>query len=259
VLSRPDLYPKLADHFVSVMFDFYQGQHYKAKVGVHLGTGDQLFLDPQGNAIPTGRTGKDGRPTVVYGRHGLDTTPEVLDSILAKHPPKAGPPALRLEWFLFPDKYPWPNPATVAAVAQYARMPMATIEGPMPAPLEDAAFLRWHVRQFLWVRGKADGPSRIVVRRVRDGLPEGTPTDLGAVDGTLGAAELGKALDEKWRAYMKERPFTARGYHENPHGKWMRSVKDQMIGEDESIRRQALAGTLAAPGRKPGERPPYLP
>jgi len=258
VLSRPEIHSRISENFVGIMFDFYQGAHYKARMGVHLGTGDQLFLDPSGAPIPTGKAKKDGSPVVVYGRHGLDTTAEVIDAILAKHPPKPAPHELKLEWFLFPASFPWPNPARVDAVAQYARMPIAVLEGEIPAPLRDPGFLRWHARQFLWVRGKADGPSRIAVRRVKDGLKPGASPDLGAIEAAgLGAAELGKALDEKWLGYMKERPLTARGYHENPHGKWMRSVKDQMIGEDEAVRAQAQADTLLAPGRKGGERAPY--
>ena len=258
MLSRPEIYTRISGNFVGILFDFYQGAHHKAKLGVHLGTGDQLFLDPTGAPVPTGKMKKDGSPVVVYGRHGLDTTAEVIDAILAKHPPKPAPQELKLDWFVFPETYPWPNPARADAVAQYARMPIAVLEGPLPAPLLDSAFLRWHARQFLWVRGKKDGPSRIAVRRVKDGLKEGASTDLGAIEAEgRSAAELGKALDEKWLAYMRERPFTAKGYHDNPHGKWMRSVKDQMIGEDDSIRRQAVAGTLPAPGRKPGDPAPY--
>jgi len=257
VLSRPEVYGRLRDGFAGVLFDFFQGQHYKGKVGVHLGTGDQLLLDPQGTPIPTGKVGKEGRPVVVYGRHGLDTTPEVLDGVLAKHPAKPGSVTLKPEWFFFPASYPWPNPARIEAVAQYTRTPIAVVEGPVPATLENSDFLRWHVRQFLWARGKADGPGRILVRRVKDGLKEGAATELASIDSTLPAARLGEALDAAWLAYMKERPFTARGYHENPHGRWMRGVKDQMIGEDESIRRQAVAGTLLPPGRKAGEKAPY--
>jgi hypothetical protein len=57
---------------------------------------------------------------------------------------------------------------------------------------------------------------------------------------------------------MKERPLTARGYLENQHGKWMRGQAGQMTTEDDEIRTRAAAGTLLAPGRKPGEPAPYL-
>ena len=72
------------------------------------------------------------------------------------------------------------------------------------------------------------------------------------------AEELGQALDAAWIEYMKQRPLTARGYLDNPHGKWMRSVGDQMVSEERELRSRAVAGTLLAPGRKPGERPPYM-
>jgi hypothetical protein len=38
----------------------------------------------------------------------------------------------------------------------------------------------------------------------------------------------------------------------------MRSVKDQMLTEEQEARSRALAGTLLAPGRKPGQKAPYL-
>jgi hypothetical protein len=69
---------------------------------------------------------------------------------------------------------------------------------------------------------------------------------------------LGKALDQAWLTYMKDRPLNARGYLENPHGGWMRSVKDQMLTEESEIRRRAAAGTLLPPGRAAGQKPPYL-
>jgi len=58
---------------------------------------------------------------------------------------------------------------------------------------------------------------------------------------------------------MKDRPLTARGYLENQHGKWMRSVGPQMIEEEEALRKRAAAGTLVAPGRRLSEAAPYLP
>ena len=104
---------------------------------------------------------------------------------------------------------------------------------------------------------KPNGPSRIVVRRVKDGLKSGLSTEIAEISATK-PEELGKALDAAWIEYMKQRPLTARGYLDNPHGKWMRSVGDQMVSEERELRSRAVAGTLLAPGRKPGERPPYL-
>jgi hypothetical protein len=260
VLSRQEVWSRLERGFVGLRFDWEQGNHYKDRFGFILGTGDQMILDPAGESIRHDAPRKDGRPDAVYGRHGKDTTPELLDEVVAKHPQKAFD--LKLEWFLWPShqarrpggRYPVP----LEAIAQYARMPVATVHGPIPEPLRNADFLRWHVRQFIWVRGPADGPSRIALRRVRDGLKESLATALGEIDGTKSASEIGQALDAAWTEYMKDRPMTARGYVENPHGKWMRGVKDQMIGEDEAVRRHAAAGTLLAPGRAAGEKAPYL-
>jgi len=124
--------------------------------------------------------------------------------------------------------------------------------------LESSEFLRWHVRQFIWVRGNTDGGSRITIERVKDGLPPGNSTELAAMEpGKLSIGALGKELDKAWLTYMKDRPLAARGYLENPHGGWMRSVKEQMLSEESEIRVRAAAGTLLPPGRKLGERLPY--
>jgi hypothetical protein len=142
----------------------------------------------------------------------------------------------------------------------YARLPIAKVEGPVPAALNNSDFLRWHVRQFIWVRGNTNGTTRISIDRVKDGLVPGLTAELATLDpSTLSLETLGRELDNAWFAYMKDRPLAARGYLENPHGAWMRSVKDQMLSEESEIRRRTAAGTLLPPGRKPGERPPYIP
>jgi len=261
VLSKPEVYSRLSHNFIGLRFDWEQGNHYKDKFGFILGTGDQLFLDPAGAVIPPGQKNKEGKATVVYGRHGCDTTGEVLDRIIASHPKKSD--ELKIEWFLWPDKptrrpggrYPAPH----NSIAGYARLPLAFVHGEIPAALRDSNFLRWHVRQFIWVRGETNGPGRIVVKRVKDGLKSGLSTELAVIDGdTASETEIGKALDAAWTNYMKHRPLVARGYLDNPHGGWMGSVKDQMITEEQELRTQALGGILTPPGRKPGEKPPYL-
>jgi hypothetical protein len=263
VLSQEKVYSRLRDGFVAVRFDWEQGNHYRDRFGFILGTGDQMLLTPAGEPIRhTGPT-KDGRPQVVYGRHGRDTTPEVLDEVLGRHPPKPGAPGLTLEWFLWPRKqsaarrggtYPVPP----EAAAGYARLPLAVVEGPIPEALRDPGFLRWHVRQFIWVRGREDGPSRVVVRRVRDGLRPGLSQELAAPDpAAMSRADFGAALDAAWLTYMRDRPTVARGYLDNPHGKWMRGVGRQMLEEEEAIGSGAAAGTLLPPGRVPGEAGPY--
>jgi hypothetical protein len=261
VLSKPEVYSKLAGSFVGLRFDWEQGNHYKDKFGFILGTGDQLFLTPAGQIIPHGQKSKDGNAAVVYGRHGCDTTGEVLDRITAAHPKKSD--ELTLEWFLWPDKparrHGGRYPASHTSIAGYARMPLAFIHGEIPAALRDPEFLRWHVRQFIWVRGETNGPGRIVLKRVKDGLIKDLSTEIASIDpGALSKKQLGEALDAGWLEYTKHRPLVARGYLDNPHGKWMRSVAGQMINEEQELRTRALAGTLLPPGRQPGERAPYL-
>ena len=259
MLSKPEVYGRLANDFIGLRFDWEQGNHYKEKFGFILGTGDQMFLTPAGKPIEHAEKTRDGRGSTIYGRHGCDTTGPVLEKIAAAQSKKSD--ELRLEWFLWPDK---PSrraggryPAPLNSIAGYARMPIAVVHGEIPEALRDSKFLRWHARQFIWARGETNGPGRIVVRRVKDGLKSGLSTEIAEIGATK-PEDLGKALDAAWIEYMKQRPLTARGYLDNPHGKWMRSVGDQMVSEERELRSRAVAGTLLAPGRKPGERPPYL-
>lgn len=255
MLSRPEVYERLAKNFVGLRFDWEQGNHYRDKFGFILGTGDQLLLDPAGKPIPPCKDAK------VYGRHGCDTTAAVLEEVAAKYPAKSD--TLRIDWFWWnakPAKRQGGSyPVSPAAIAAFARLPIAKVEGMLPSALTNSDFLRWHVRQFVWVRGNTNSPSRITIERAKDGLASGKPTQLAVLDPTSPSLEmLGKGLDDAWLAYMKDRPLAARGYLENPHGAWMRSVKDQMLSEESEIRRRSAAGTLLPPGRKANERPPYL-
>ena len=261
MLSKQDVCSRLAEQFVGLRFDWEQGNHYKSKFGFILGTGDQLLLTPGGELIRPEPPDKSGKPTVLYGRHGCDTTATVLDGVIKKHPLKSQ--ALKLDWFLWPQlpsRRPGGHyPVAHTAIAGYARLPYVLVEGAIPPALEDADFLRWHVRQFIWVRGRTNGESRLVVRRVKDGLKEGLSTDLAELrPATMSPKELGQSLDAAWLTYMKDRPLTARGYLENQHGKWMRGQATQMTTEDDQIRARAAVGTLLPPGRKPGESAPYL-
>jgi hypothetical protein len=188
------------------------------------------------------------------------TTDEILDGVVQKHPLKSQ--TVKLEWFLWPqfsskrtgNQYPpayTPSPAT--------RGCHVLVEGAIPAALADSDFLRWHVRQFIWVRGQTNGESRLSVHRVKDGLKEGLRTELADLHpATMTWRQLGEALDRAWFTYMKDRPLTARGYLDNPYGKWMRRQANQMLTEDDEIRVRAIAGTLLPPGRKVGEAAPYL-
>ena len=249
MLSNQKLWPALADGFVGVRLDWEQGNHYRDKFGFVLGTGDQLLLKPNGELIPP----QDGKR--VYGRHGEDISAKVLKRARSASKSTAEIKELKIEWFLWPRKpsakrqtgfYPPP----VDAIAQYARLPIAEIEGPVPEALRDREILRKHVRQFIWKRGRPDGESTVRIRRVRDGLPDELNTDLAVLRGEqLEADALGAALDRAWLAYMKDRPLTSRGYLENKHGGWMRKVAPQMLDEDQAIRARASEGTLLPPGR----------
>lgn len=250
MLSNETIWPQLAKRFVGVRLDWEQGNHYRDKFGFVLGTGDQLILRPDGEPIPP----RDGKP--VYGRHGEDITPAVLARTSDAAASSGKIETLNLDWFFWPRKpsarrpggtYPVP----VEAIAQFARLPIAEVSGPIPDALRDSTFLGRHVRQFIWKRGGEDGQTTLRLSRVRDGLPESLPTDLGTLRGEqLDAEALGTALDAAWLTYMKNRPLTARGYLENEHGGWMRGVSAQMLREDEEVRRQARNGTLVPPGRE---------
>lgn len=85
---------------------------------------------------------------------------------------------------------------------------------------------------------------------MKDGLKAGLPTELAVLEPwKLSAEDLGEKLDEAWLIYMRDRPYTAKGYLDNPHGGWMRGVAEQMLDEEAEIRRQATEGTLPPPGR----------
>lgn len=249
MLSNQNVWPVLAKNFAAVRLDWEQGNHYRDKFGFVLGTGDQLMLKADGELISP-QNGKK-----VYGRHGEDLTPDVLERVRKTAGSSGGVDTLKLEWFFWPRKasakrragfYPVP----VQAIAQFARLPIAEVSGPLPETLRDSAFLKKHVRQFIWQRGELEGEPVIRLRRVRDGLPEALLTELGTLrGGQLTAEKLGKALDEAWLTYMKDRPLTARGYLENEHGGWMRKVAPQMLREDDEVRTHARAGTLLPPGR----------
>lgn len=247
MLSPSDIYSRLANNFVGLRFDWEQGNTYKQKLGGIPGTGCQSIMDPEGNPIT--------KLDAFASRYNRLVTPKALDEFTAKYAPK--PLALKIEWFLWQlgRKEMWP--AKPDDIANYARLPQAVIEGPIPAALQNQDFLRWHVRQFIWVRGNASGESRILIRRVKEGLKPGLSQDIATIAPSA-LDQFGKVLDQAWLTYMKDRPKTARGYTENKHGGMFASIKDRMIDEEESIRKQAAEGTLPAPGRKPGETAPYL-
>jgi hypothetical protein len=261
VLSQAGVFEKLRDHFICLRMDWEQGNHFKERFGFILGTGDQMLLDPGGapiqhEVVAAATKGDEPEPRnrggVIFGRHGIDTAPAVLDAVIARHPKKSD--ALRLEWFLWPEREARRRggryPPGIDAMAAFARMPVAEIHGAIPAALRDEKFLREHVRQFLWIRAGDEAPPRLVVRRMRDGLPADQPAELAEIGITEAETRrLSPALDRAWIEFMKHRPLVARGYLENEHGGWMRSRREQMITEDEETRRRARDGTLRPPGR----------
>lgn len=235
----------MRDRFIGVRLDWDQQQIYKAKLGGMLGTGRQMLLDPAGNVIPDANV-----PGGYASRYNLHLTSKILDAVSAKFPPDTHAPRLKLDWFLWPTKPPF----NATAMANWDRKPMAVVEGTVPAILDNADFLRWHVRQFIWTRGQTNGPGRLVIRRVMNRVQ----TELATIDlAALTPLQLGQRLDEVWRRYMKQRPFTARGYSENPHGKMFDPIKTRMADEEITLRQQAVDGTLLPPGRKLGEAAPY--
>ncbi len=248
MLSNPTLWPLLSKGFAGLRLDWEQGNHYRDKFGFVLGTGDQLLLEPDGSPVSPGGGEK------VYGRHGVDLTAAVLESVRKAAGAEGRIETLDLDWFWWPRKASAKReggfyPPVVDAIAQYARLPIAELDGPLPEALLDSAFLKRHVRQFIWERGAPDGESVLRLRRVRDGLPKASPEELAVLRGQqLDAGKLGLALDEAWLSYMKDRPFTSRGYLENEHGGWMRQVAPQMLEEDATIRERARAGILRPPG-----------
>ena len=65
MLSQPEVYSRLAARFIGLRFDWEQGNHYKNKFGFILGTGDQMFLTPTGEAIAHDRPPREVRAILV--------------------------------------------------------------------------------------------------------------------------------------------------------------------------------------------------
>jgi hypothetical protein len=247
VFSDPEVRRRLAEGFVALRIDWEQGKHYKDRLGRIPGTGCQTFHDLDGTPIR-----EFGGVDAFASRYGRLLTPELLDQVTRRFPPRPDAASLRLEWFLWPTERRGLWPASVDDIAGYARMPQAWIEGPVPAALRNPEFLRRHVRQFIWVRGRPEGPSRIVVRRVRDGLKPGLDPLIAEIPVGPSEEALGRTLDDAWRTYMKDRPRTARGYCDNPAGRMFAPIRDRMIAEEERVEEMARAGTLLPPGRRSG-------
>lgn len=251
MFSSPDVRARIMNNFVGLRIDWEQGKHYRGKLGRIPGTGCQTILDLSGNPLR-----EFGGIDAFATRYNRTLTPKILDEIAARFPAKETQPPLKIEWFLWPVERKGMWPASVDDISNYTRTPQAWIEGPMAPALLDSEFLRWHLRQFIWIRGSGKGGSRIVVKRVKEGLKPGLSPVIAEIPAGS-PDDLGRSLDQAWLAYMKDRPRTARGYVENPAGRMFEGIKDHLIGQEEALAAQAAAGTLLAPGRKPGERAPY--
>lgn len=250
MFSGAEVRERVTRDFVAIRIDWEQGKQFKDLLGRIPGTGCQTLHDLDGKPLAYGLD-------AFASRYDRPLTPKVLEEVAVKFPAKDPPPPLRMDWFWWPTKRQGMWPASADDISNYARTPQAVVEGPLPEALADPDFLRWHLRQFIWIRGSASGESRITVRRVKEGLKPGLSTEVAAI-GAGSKGELGRALDAAWTSYMKDRPRTARGYTENPAGRMFKRIEGHMIGQEEAIAEAAAAGTLLPPGRRPGEAAPYL-
>jgi hypothetical protein len=226
--------------FVCVRLDHEQMQRLSKQGRLVVPTqGNQVLLDPQGNYIP----GIEPRGR----RYPVEKLIELLDQVLERHPARAETgDAVKLEWFLWNVENQGLRPYFGASsVARLDRKPLLTLSGELPDWLDRPELLGKHLRQFIWTRGSASGAGRISIVQLEPERRELASFDLGATT----PEELSRILDAAWLAYMKERPLVARGYIDNPHGNWLRGVMEKVAEEEQQVRRQAEAGTLAPPGR----------
>jgi hypothetical protein len=224
--------------FVCVRLDWDQMQRHRTRWRV-LTQGNQLLLDPGGRDIP----GVDPRGK----RYDIPELVGLLDRVLREYPhDPSRSDALKLTWFFWnPKERGLPGSFGAEAVGRLDRKPVLTVSGPIPAWLEEPSFLRRHLRQFIWTRGEPSGPSRITVRQMEPG-----PKQLASLSlEEIGPDKLADALDEAWLAYFRERPLVARGYIDNPHGRWLKSVMERVHQEELKVRQEALSGTLKPAGR----------
>jgi hypothetical protein len=215
-------------------------QQAKRRHGL-LGTtqGNQVLLDPKGKYIegiqPRGR------------RYQIDELAALLDRVHKEYPGHNGRrDDLKLDWF-YVDRFAAGARGQLSGsfVSQVDRKPLAIVEGRDVNLLKDSNFLRRHVRQFIWERGRTDGPPRIILRQFSPARTDLATVDLAADD----AAKVSEPLDAAWLSYMKDRPMVARGYIDNPHGNWLRGVMEQIHLEEVQVRAAAEAGSLVPPGR----------
>ena len=201
--------------------------------------GNQVLLDPHGNYMP----GIEPRGK----RYRIPELLELLDRVLEQHPPhpERGDD-LQLAWFLWnPEEQGLPGHFGAPFISRLDRRPVLTIHGEQPEWLEDGAFLRKHLRQFIWTRGPAEDGPRITIRQL-----EPQPAELASCHpDEVTPDALSRTLDRVWLDYMRVRPLVARGYIDNPHGNWLKGVMEEVHREELRLRDEALRGTLLPPGR----------
>lgn len=201
--------------------------------------GNQVLLDPKGNYLAGTKPGGE--------RYALPDLIRHLDRALQLHPPKPERKNdLRLSWFLWnPKKQGYPGSFGAESVCKLDRKPLLTLSGSIPDWLQSPVFLRKHLRQFIWTQAAEDGPPRLTVRQLKPEAKELASLDLSA----LTPEEASRLLDRAWLEYMKVRPFVARGYIDNPHGRWLKQTMEAVHQEELRVREAALKGTLKSPGR----------
>jgi hypothetical protein len=155
-------------------------QQAKRRHGL-LGTtqGNQVLLDPKGKYIegiqPRGR------------RYQIDELAALLDRVHKEYPGHNGRrDDLKLDWF-YVDRFAAGARGQLSGsfVSQVDRKPLAIVEGRDVNLLKDSNFLRRHVRQFIWERGRTDGPPRIILRQFSPARTDLATVDLAA-DGRCG-------------------------------------------------------------------------
>jgi hypothetical protein len=225
--------------FVCVRMDWDQMEKHRGKLPIPT-QGDQVLLDPQGKPIP----GIEPRGK----RYDIPTFIGLLDRVLKEYP--ADPKQkdnLKLSWFFWnPRDQGLPGHFDAEAISRLDRKPVLTVSGSgIPTWMDSPAFLRKHLRQFIWTRGPSEGEPRLSVRQI-----EPQPKELASFSlAPIRPEQVSRILDRAWLDYMKERPIVARGYIDNPHGRWLKSVMERAYQEELMVREQAMAGTLKPPGR----------
>jgi hypothetical protein len=237
VVSHPEVNRRLRE-FVCVRLDHEQMQRLKDQLKVPT-QGNQVLFNSLGQYIP----GTDPRGK----RYEVEEFVELLDRTLAEHrveSPQSD--ELRLKWFFWnPEDQGLPRYFGAESICRLDRKPLLTLDGPPPDWLDEPQFLRKHLRQFIWKRGERDAGPRLTIVQLEPRRRELASVDLEGIS----PEGLGEILDRAWIEYMQERPMTARGYFDNPHGNWLRRVMERAHDEELRLRRQAEQGVLAPPGR----------